>query len=133
MRDEGSQQLEKAINTALREAVLNKVFPGASGLHNKAENSIRTSKINVGYTLKYFGGIIGYANVNLAVNQESGEMVLQNLWLRFLGQWTKKEIRGRDSRSAPFFDENEEEVVFRITYLNVSNERFCNIDMPGND
>eukprot|EP00092_Neocalanus_flemingeri_P087761 GFUD01110812.1.p1 GENE.GFUD01110812.1~~GFUD01110812.1.p1 ORF type:complete len:191 (+),score=43.69 GFUD01110812.1:149-721(+) len=125
------QQLEKAINTGLRQAVLKEMFPAASGLANKAENSIGKFDNNVGYTIKYCGGIHGSANINVAVTQDGGEIVLQNLWITFLGQWVKKRERGISARSVPFFHENEEEVVFKITYMNVSNDKFCKIDMPG--
>ena len=40
MRSKSFEQIGKAINTALRNEVMKELFPAASGLHKKAENSI---------------------------------------------------------------------------------------------
>ena len=121
------QEIEKVLNISLRKAVLKEMFPVSSGLHNKAENSIGRFENNLRFTISNCVQIQGHVNVNLAVTQDSGEIVIQNLWIAFLGA-SEKRRRGDFQTSSPFFDENVEEEVFKITYMNLSNERDCLID-----
>ena len=92
MRKDHRDQLEDAINTALRRDVLDNLFPVESGLRKRAENSIGMFENNVGFTLLYYGGIQGSANVHVAVTQSGGGNVLQSLWLSFLDEQVKNGI-----------------------------------------
>jgi hypothetical protein len=130
MRKDHRDQLEEALNHALRRDVLDNLFPAVSGLRKRAENSIGMFENNVGFTLLYYGGIQGSANVHFAVTQSGGGNILQSLWLSFLGEQVKNgKVLSACSAPKPCFDSGQKEADFRITDMNINNDRFCKVDM----
>ena len=130
MRKDHRDQLEDALNIALRRDVLDNLFPAESGLRKRAQNSIGMFQNNVGFTLLYYGGIQGSANVHVAVTQSGGGKILQSMWLSFLGEQVKNgEVLSACSAPMPCFDTGQKEASFDITDMNISNDRFCKVDM----
>ena len=131
MRKDHRDQLEDAINTALRRDVLDNLFLTKSSLRKRAENSIGIFENNVGFTLLYYGGIQGAANVHVVADTQSGGgKILQSMWLSFLGEQVKNgKVLSACSAPKPCFDSGQKEADFRITDMNISNDRFCKVNM----
>ena len=85
---------------------------------------------NVGFTLLYYGGIQGSANVHVAVTQSGGGKILQSMWLSFLGEQVKNgKLLSPCSAPKHCFDNGQKEATFRNTNMNLSNDRFCKVDI----
>ena len=120
------------VNISLRKAVLNSMFPSSSGLRIKAENSFGKFENHIGVTLK-FERVWGNARVDLVVTDDGGQLVVQRFWLVFLGSKVKHMAQAQGTGLHDFlnFAENEEEAVFSIRCMTLSNDMNCSIHMPG--
>ena len=126
--------IKSLVDKSLRKVVLNRMFPSSSGLQAQAENSFGKFENAFGATLKY-GIVHGHARVDLSVTEDGGQPVVQSFWLVFLGSKHTKHASGKRNRHGdlPFFGENEEEAVFSIRCMTLSNDKYCKIHMPGYD
>ena len=103
-------------------------------MQTRAENSFGKFENDIFSTIKY-GFVHGHTSVDQVISEDDGHLVIQNFWIVFLGSKGMERVHVAKhfvfpKQDLPFFAENEEEAVFNIEYITLSNDKHCNINIP---